>query len=701
MTDDLTSMFADSLGILPSYTALDGTTIMTSHPVKKCFIEAMRLEASERGYDAWMKSRWAPGLEPVTVVRPQTPGFAIWNVPHSRMERCSSWRLLLEDGSVVQGSALASECRLIEAGQFDDRRAFPLPELPAGYHRLELEESTSLVLCAPEQTYRPAVLDERGVWGPTIQLYAVRSKQNWGIGDFGDLCDLARRFADVGADFVGLNPLHALFPDNPAHCSPYSPSSRTWLNPIYIQVPSVPEVLNSAAAQTAISALDLDALRDTEFVDYPGVYRAKESVLQLAFEQLFGARREAFRSWVVEKGRALEQFARWETLQLHFAQQGKRSFADWPEPYQSPDSPLPYELESTKAFRQYLQWLAAEQLSEASAVARSSGMAIGIYTDLAVGVERAGAECWSRRSLYGDGASVGAPPDDFNLLGQDWGMPPPIPHAMRADEHSAFRETLVSSMQTSGALRIDHVMALRRLYWVPRGASAAEGAYVLYPFEELMALVTLESNRQECVVVGEDLGVVPPEVTDALHRSRTYSYRIMFFEQTEPGQFKSPREMLRRSLTVASTHDLPTLKGFWEGRDIEVRDELKLWSKAEVREKFVVDREDQRRGLMDALRKEELLPPEFAHADEAPSELPQVLADALMVYLARGKNELMAIQLEDVVGQREQVNVPGTVDEHPNWKRKLSVEIEDLFSDLTRAELFKRITAARQQRPDA
>ncbi|MEM6531152.1 MAG: 4-alpha-glucanotransferase [Myxococcota bacterium] len=683
-TDDLLK-FADALGITRSYTALDNREIPTSIDVAQRFVEAMGHAATDEAFAELMKSRWAPGLEPVAVVRPGEPGRATWTVPHRETENTFEWTLLLEDGTQRTGQVPASECPVIEEGRYDDKRALPLPAVATGYHRLRIADRECLVICAPEQAYRPEQLDRSRVWGPTIQLYAVRSERNWGIGDFADLRALITHFAKVGADFVGLNPLHALFPDNPAHCSPYSPSSRIWLNPIYIAVDEVPE-----AGAIDVTA-DLDALRASDLVDYPAVYAAKLNALRAAYLRMDAERQRAFEGWVAEKGESLELFTRWEALQLAFAAEGRIGFPHWPEAYQTPDAPLPAELREEQRFRQYLQWLAAEQLASASRAAEKAGMSIGLYTDLAVGVEGASAERWARRPLYGAGASVGAPPDDFNLKGQDWGMPPPIPDAMRADGHRAFREVLVSAMGTSGAIRVDHVMALRRLYWVPAGMDASEGAYVLYPFDELMAVLTLESSRRRCLVIGEDLGVVPPEVTQVLRASRSFSYRLMFFETDDRGTYKTPAEMLRESLTVGSTHDLPTLRGFWEGRDIKVRDELDLWPNAEARAKFVAERENQRQGLLDALARENLVPSGL----ELPDRLPQSMADALMVYVARGANELMAIQLEDVLGQLDQVNLPGTVDEHPNWKRKLPSTIEALFADSSRVDLFRRLSEAR------
>lgn len=703
MNDETLFTLADRLGITRAYVGLDGQQRVTSPEIARAFIEGMGYEASAEALARLDQERWAPGVHGVAVLRPGRTGTVAWTVPHHGYDSPQRWRIRTEAGETVhEGEVHADECPIEEQGQYDDRRAFTVPALDAGYYVLELAGTEALLVCAPEEAHRPPELDQRRMWGPAIQLYAVRSERNWGVGDFRDLDAIIRHFAPLGADFVGLNPLHSLFPDNPAQASPYGPSSRSWLNPLYVAVEDVAEVQTSARARDAMNAVEfrkrLEALRSTEFVDYRGVADAKDAILRLAFDDFDrdSERYRRFETWARDP--ALKRQATWEALQLRFAAEEKYGFFNWPEEYHEPGgeavAAFVRDHADEVAYRAYLQWIAAEQLAAASAVTEEVGMAIGLYTDLAVGVAGDSAERWARPHLYGAGASVGAPPDDFNLMGQDWGMPPPIPHAMVDDWLRSFREVLHSTMATSGAVRIDHVMALRRLYWVPHGRPASEGAYVLYPFEAMMAVVTLESRTEECLVVGEDLGVVPPEVTEALRRSRCYSYRILFFEQKGPGLYKAPSELLKESITVPSTHDLPTLRGFWEERDLEVRDELALWPRKEMREQFRAERAAQRQGLLDALARAGLSEEGLSERDF--TTLPQHLADAMLLYVAQGQNELMAIQLEDVMGQKEQVNLPGTVDEHPNWNRKLPRTLEELFADDSRNALFDEIRAARR-----
>ncbi|MEO1332567.1 MAG: 4-alpha-glucanotransferase [Myxococcota bacterium] len=704
LNDDDLFELGELLGVTREYLGFDQVRRVTSPSVVRTFIESMGREANSAELDRARRSRWASGVPLTAVARPGVPGIVPWTVPYRDLETPTPWMVVTEDCTRIEGVLRAGECPKIESGLYDERRAFPLPELPVGYHRLELSGTTCLVICAPERSHRPSVLEERRVWGVAVQLYALRSERNWGMGDFADLELLIRYLAGLGADFVGLNPLHALFANNPAHCSPYSPSTRRWLNPLYIAVDRVPEVVANDSIQAELGdagfVQHLAGLRASELVDYPAVAAVKDPILRAAFdafEQTRGQRHVAFERWMDTQGDELTTFTAWETLQLVFGGRGVHGFSRWPLAYRDPSSPevasLLAEHKDLQRYRAYLQWVAAEQLATTASVARDVGMSIGLYTDIAVGAEGEGAERWASRELFGRNASIGAPPDAFNLKGQDWGMPPLVPDVIRGDGYTSFRAALESAMTHSGAIRIDHVMALRRLYWVPAGAGPAEGAYVLYPFDDMLAVLTLESHRRRCLVVGEDLGVVPPEVTQALRGSGSFSYRIFFFEQADGG-FKTPSEYLRESLTVASTHDLPTLSGFWSGRDIEVRDQLDLWPDDEVRTGFVGDRNIQRGHLLAALQKEGLISDKL-HPEEIET-LPQDIMDAIHFFIARGENELMALQLEDVVGQLDQINVPGTVDAHPNWRRKLPISIESLSASEDRSRFFQRLNAERR-----
>jgi len=564
----------------------------------------------------------------------------------------------------------------------------------------------------------PAALDGGGrLWGLNVQLYSLRSRRNWGSGDFGDLAALVDVVAAAGGDFIGLNPLHALFPDNPAHISPYSPSHRAFLNALYIDVEAAPEFAASAAAQRRLASADfqarLAALRATGVVDYVGVAQAKFAILPLLFDQFKqagGARARAFADWRAQQGEALERFARYEALQAHFRRTSDAwGWPAWPEDYRDPASPAVADFAQTQAdsisYRAWLQWLADAQLAAVAARAQASGMAIGLYRDLAVGANAGGAEVWSRQGVFAigkagcGGANTGAPPDELNLLGQDWGLPPFVPHCLRDANYAPFVEVLRANMKHAGALRIDHVMGLMRLFWVAQDTPATEGAYVHYPFEALLDLVARASRDNACLVIGEDLGTVPEGLRERLAAAGMLSYHPLIFERYPDSQFRLPADMPRQALVCAGTHDLPTLAGFWRGVDLEVRTRLMLFPSDELRQRLTAERDWDRGRLLWALEREGLLPDGVSTAPAALPELAPAVIAAIHAYLARSPAMLLAVQPEDLFGLTEQINVPGTLEhQHPNWQRKLPPAIEAWADD---AGFAINVAALRNARPQA
>lgn len=558
---------------------------------------------------------------------------------------------------------------------------------------------------SPQRCHIPAAISSgRRLWGFTVQLYALRSQRNWGIGDFTDLARFVELTAAAGGDMIGLNPLHALFPDNPAHISPYSPSHRSFLNVLYIDVEAVPGFTACESARRRVASADfqarLAALRAAEVVDYVGVARAKFDILRELFDHARangGACLAGFADWREAQGESLERHALFEALQAHFRAQDETvwGWPAWPEAYRDPTSPAVAAFAAEHAtaldWHAWLQWLADEQLAAVATRAKKLGMAIGLYRDLAVGASPGGSEVWQYQPIFADGASTGAPPDELNLLGQDWGLPPFVPHRLREADYAPFIEVLRSNMRHAGALRIDHVMALMRLFWVPCDVPASEGAYVAYPFDDLLGLVARESVSAACLVIGEDLGTVPAGFRERLFDAGILSYHPLIFERYEDGQFRLPADMPPQALVAASTHDLPTLAGFWRGVDIEVRTQLHLFPNDELRQRLTTEREWDRGRLLWALEREDLLP-EGVSKDPAamPALTPAVIA-AIHTYLARSPAQLMVVQPEDIFGVVEQINVPGTLeDQHPNWQRKLPLPLEDWEMD----ERFRQTIAA-------
>ncbi|TFZ01702.1 malto-oligosyltrehalose synthase [Ramlibacter rhizophilus] len=674
------------------------------------------------------RDAWAEPLAPVVAIE---AGRGHWSMAlrlPPAWERVQ-WRLTEEGGATHEGEALVRELAQTGHGEAHDgprieRRLQLPPALPAGYHQLRIEgmPGEALVISAPARCWRPPALEGEGqVWGPAVQLYALRSRRNWGMGDFSDLGALADRAAERGAGILGLNPLHALFPHNPAHASPYSPSSRRFLNALYIDVEAVPGFADCEAAARRVRSPEFQSrlarLREAPLVDYPGVAAAKFEVLELLWRdfearELGGAGGEGaqatsdagarFLAFVQEGGESLYRHALFEALQAHFhqADPGVWGWPVWPPEFRDPAAPAVREFAREQAsrvrFHQYLQWLASTQLAQAGQRAQARGMGVGLYLDLAVSVDRAGSDAWSAADCFALDAGVGAPPDDFNAQGQAWGLPPLRPDRLRARGYDVFIETLRSSMRGVGALRIDHVMALMRLFWIPPGLSPREGAYVHYRLDELLAIVALESQRHRCLVIGEDLGTVAEEVRTGLSRIGVLSYRLLYFERAEGGDFKPPAQYPAQALVAVSTHDLPTLSGWWAGHDLRLREQLGLFPTPELMQRQLMDRAQDRVRLLLAVQQAGLLTPsEVAAASGSPVLEPRVI-EAVHAWLAQAPSQVMMVQLEDVLGMSEQANLPGTTDQHPNWRRKLVASLDDLDGNPRWQSLAGRLS---QQRP--
>lgn len=631
------------------------------------------------------------------------------------------WRLVLETGESTAGESDVDALPWQESTEVDGvryelrRLGLEAPSAP-GYHRLELRacgtETEVRVIAAPQRCFQP-LADEVRVWGWSIQLYGLRSDRNWGIGDFSDLLALIDAAASHGASAIGLNPLHARFTHNPGHASPYAPSSRLWLDVLAIDVEAVDDFAENEAVRQHVRsagfAARLQRLREAALVDYPGVSAAKHEVLHELYAHFRRAhlarstpRAARFRRFQASAGEALRRHALFEALQahLHRADPSIWGWPVWPEALRDVGSPAVREFEATAIeaieYHEYLQWQAALQLDRAAARCREIGMPIGLYLDLAVSVDRAGSDCWSYADCYAVSASIGAPPDEINLMGQDWGLPPLIPGALRERAYEPFVLALRANMRHAGALRIDHVMALMRLYWVPPGAGARDGGYVRYPFHEMLAIVALESWRNRCLVIGEDLGTVPEALREELARVGVLSYRLLWFERDAAGDFLDPSAWPRDALVSITTHDLPTLPGWWSGHDLRLRAGLGHFPDAATRELQFRARDEDRKRLVAALLHEGRLAAQTDVAATAAGALVPALVDAVHARLASTPARLMMLQPEDWLGIVEQSNLPGTVDEHPNWRRKLAASVAALRDDAGAARVAALLGAERR-----
>ncbi len=720
-------------GVLPVYRDIWNRAFHTPDNVKRALLAAMDVAADTdedilQSLQAFEAREWGRVLPPVQVVRAESLPYRIpLSLPLDEASRDFRWRLIKESGGEEAGTFSSDACEEDGRNTLDDkayvRRILKLEQpVETGYHRLLIERADGkgphavmAFIVTPSTCYQPPAIQGEGrVWGFAVQLYGVRSERNWGMGDLGDLRRLVEYCADVGASTVLLNPLHALFPDAPDHASPYSPSSRAYFNILYLDVEGVPDFAECAEAREMVHdprfQAQLRALRASGQVDYRGVAEAKSRVLGRLYEHFRAThlehdseRARAFRRFQNEHGESLRMQAQFEVLQAHFRSQDNDvwGWPAWPEGYRYPHSEdvtafCNAHLEQIE-YHEYLQWQVSRQLAQAGTRSWEMGLGIGVMLDLAIGVAEGGAATWMRRDLYALKASAGAPPDDFNRLGQDWGLPPWIPYRLKEHAYLPFIELLRANMRDSGALRLDHVMGLYRLFWVARGHPIAAGAYVRYPFEDLLGILALESQRNRCLVVGEDLGTVPDEVREALHPMDVLSTRLLYLERQEDGRLSPPRDYPAQAAAAVTTHDLPTLAGYWQGLDIDLRDRLHLFPDTEVRDQQVVTRSEDRAHLLIALSGEGVLPPDKGVQPVAFPEMTAELAAAVYRYLARAPSKVMLLQMEDGLGVHEQPNLPGTVDPtYPCWRLKMPLNLDEWGDS---PYLGGILQALRQERP--
>ena len=569
-----------------------------------------------------------------------------------------------------------------------------LPQLACGYYTLSAETGGKScfvrLIVAPESVYQPKLLANGGrMNGLTMHLYSLRSERNWGIGDFTDLLNLMKYAAEKKLDFVGINPLHALFTSKPAFASPYSPSSREWLNPIYLDVEKVGaftynEQLKNWLAQPKIRQR-IAALRITETVTYTAVWACKRDALHMAFNafeqdtcEAAENERAAFEAFVLEKGKALRGFGLFEALDQYYSRPGQVGWQSWPSEFHQPDGEAVEKFvrshEREIRFYMWLQWLCAEQLREVNQAAAEYGVKLGIYGDLAVGVARGSADTWLNRQDYCMDLSVGAPPDPLGPTGQNWDLPPLNPSMLKHTGYEKFAHLLRENMRLYGVLRIDHVMALCRLWWVLNGKTADFGAYVHYDAEVMFAILALESRRNRCVIIGEDLGTVPDEARHLLNRYQVFSYKVMYFSKGWNG-FQLPEEYPEQAITVISTHDVAPLAGYWTGKDLDTMFKLGTLPDAAAFQTALDEREHDKADLLDKLKETGCLGADV----QMPAKADETLLAALHKYGALSRSKLYAVQLENLLGVIDNLNVPGVTEGYPNWAQKMPVSLEDFL----------------------
>lgn len=611
------------------------------------------------------------------------------------------------------------------------RLELPLPgSLGPGYYDLSLEvEAGSRVergetrlLVAPGRAFIPPSVD-RGekFWGLNLPLYALKSDRNWGIGDFTDLQETIDWAGELGAAFVGVNPLHARLPGEDAGPSPYSPSTRIFRDFLYLDLESVPEFQESWEAQALWARPETQDLKNrvqaAALVDYPSVYRLKRQILHLLYQtflELHGSpgkprtdRGREFARFVANGNLPLLRFGQYNALADYL---GSYHWRGWPREYQHPENPAVAAFSSQHReavyCQQYGQWLVAEQLEAVQAAARKRGLPFTLYQDLALGAHGSGAETWAHPHLFASGADIGAPPDAFTPRGQNWALPPLIPERLRQSGYRLFIDTLRANLPPEGMLRLDHVMGLFRLFWIPRGRSAREGTYVHYPAREMLGILALESHRHRTLVIGEDLGTVPPRVRRELARRRVLSYRIFYFERDPGGHFKNPAEYPENAMAAVTTHDLPTLTGYWQGEDIKLKSALGLYPEARWAAADTAARAQDRERLLAGLGLEgrdlgaEDGVTVTASSSPAPWEdkgimeaasCPEAVRFGVLEFLARSKAALLEVRLEEIFGVPFPQNLPGTLTEYPNWRRKFPLTLKEMRKNPAASRLAAKL----------
>ena len=645
------------------------------------------------------RDHWSHSLPPTIVGRSGVASPFWVHVTHG--EPAGLW-LRLEDGSVRTGLRQLENNRAPYDldGQLIGEATFELPDdLPLGYHQLHLQVGASdvntVVIVTPASLGLPARLGTSRAWGLATQLYSVRSQRSWGIGDLTDLADLAVwSAAQHGAGFVLVNPLHAAAPTPPMQPSPYLPTSRRFINPLYLRVEAIDEfayVRQRGSIRKARVEVQAHA-KKSKRIDRDAVWKAKRAALKSVYRVQRSAGRElAYAAYYHREGRSLDDFATWCAL----AEEYGNDWHQWPEELQHPAGPAVSEYAAKHAktvdFHRWLQWQLDDQLTAAQATAVQAGMDLGVMHDLAVGVDPNGADAWALQDVLALGVTAGAPPDEFNQLGQDWSQPPWRPDRLVDQAYEPFRALVNAVLRHAGGVRIDHIIGLFRLWWIPKGAPPTDGTYVRYDHEALIGIVALEAHRAGAVVVGEDLGTVEPWVRDYLRERGLFGTSILWFEADRDGDGGPlPAENWREfCLSSVTTHDLPPTAGYLAGEHVRLREKLGLLTRPAA-EELASDQAQQAAWLAE-LRRVGLL-------GDDPSVEEVVLA--LYRYLGRTPSKLLALSLVDAVGDLRTQNQPGTTDEYPNWRVPLrgpdgrKLLLEDVFTDpraATLAEAMKHI----------
>lgn len=726
---ELIDELAELCGIVSEYWDIFGNKHITSNTTKEAILRSMKLKIDSpeeildninRIYD----SAWLSFIEPVKVISVNNQPF---NIPiflpldegqeGSLSVFCS---IEAEDSSRNEfayhiDSLHISDVKWIGEQRYIKIELYDIQHRDIGYYTLHVKcksnnsefEGPSRIIITPDTCYIPPKIQEenRKLWGISLNLYSLRSNRNWGCGDFADLQEMSKWLGDLGGHFIAINPTHAILNKMPYDISPYSPISRLYKNFIYLDIDSISDVSESTDAAALMQdesfRNEIERLRQADLIDYEAIAALKEKILRCAFETFYEKhykkitdRGKAFEAYLNQEGAHLQSFCLYMALCKSY---GVSDWKLWQEEHQNPSAieviKLKEEHKKEILFYSYIQWLIDCQLRNISELANDK-LDLGLMFDLAIGSIRCGSDVWNYQDIFALGINVGAPPDDFNPIGQDWGFPPLIPQMLKKTGYEFFIQTIRHTLKYAKALRIDHALGMFRLFWIPDGSLPSDGAYVVYPSEDLLRIIALESVRNKAMIIAEDLGTVGENVYDRLQALNMLSYKLLYFERNYPDpSFKSPEKYAQKALCAITTHDLPTCYGFWIAHDIKIKKILGLYSEEKKYKKHLKDRERDKKLLLEAINEQGILQGEHSLEYFLSFGINEELCNAIYEYLARTPCMLVSVSLDDILGTISQQNLPGVIETYPCWRQKTPVSLEKIiakerFRNL--AEIFKR-----------
>ena len=703
---------ASLCGIEPGFWDIWGHYHETTVETRQALLRALGMDAAsperlEQALAERTRMAWGRVVQPAIVAAESATVELPLQIPAEALGETARATVVREDGETSEFRLNLWDLPQTGSIEMDGRtwvrKQASLPiALPLGYHNITVRVGNATAatryIVTPERAWSDPHLGRQGrAAGVAVSLYGVRSERNWGCGDFRDLLDVVDWVAEeLEASFVALNPLHAIHNRRPFNTSPYLPNCTFYQNFLYLDVEGIDEFASHRRARelwaSAETRREIRELRGTPFVEYERVSALKLRFLKLLFVGFLRdhwrrdtARAKEFRAFLAREGRLLERFATYCALDehLHRLDPNLWLWTEWPETYRDPDSAetAAYRRKHWRRvlFHQYLQWQIDGQLRRAQQRARSRRMSIGLYHDLALATDRFGSDLWAHRPFYVAGCRVGSPPDDFSPKGQDWSFPPPNAETHREDGFRLFAESIRKNCRHGGALRIDHVMRLFRLYWIVDGFDATQGAYVRERTEDFVRVLALESVRNQVIIVGEDLGTVEPAVRQTLSRFGILSYRLFYFEKNKGGDFRRSDEYPLQALVSSTTHDLPTLAGYWVCADIEARRGAGTIDDESYRSQMA-QRATDKQKMLDVLFTQNLIPAHLPRNAAEYAELTGELHNAVVGFLALTPSQLLAINQEDLTKELSQQNLPGTTWQYPNWGRKMRFTVEELRS---------------------